>query len=481
MARMTKGRLYTRGKKGNYYLQYYVNGKQITVALRDDDGEVITRRDRAAIIAERILSPIKAANSAEQLRQLIEAKESAEQKAERLEAEEAQRKEREAEAARNAKTTIANGWDIFMTCPDRLASCEKFNVDNIPPHTTASNYLGYYKRFSAWLKANHPQACLLSDVTPEIAVAFMERIRGKFASGTYNMYLHFFNRFFNTLIDEGKINIVNPFKKVKRAKHTSNSKKELTREQIKRLIDESTGDLQLLIALGYFTGLRLGDCCTLLWREVDLESGVIKRLPRKIASRTKDERQATVKLGIPPFLRALLIDVTTGERGSYVLPKYAEIYLSGKTNIITNELMAFFKQCGIETYKPGTGVNKVVDENTGEVRKVGSRAVVEIGFHSLRYSYISHHAEAGTPAAVIQRNAGHANPAMTEHYTRISEQAAVQYAQALQLPLGGQEDGLNTIWGEAAERSKLRAAVDTLPIEKIRQLLQIIENEEAGE
>ena len=92
---------------------------------------------------------------------------------------------------------------------------------------------------------------------------------------------------------------------------------------------------------------------------------------------------------------------------------------------------------------------------------------MEYGFHSLRYSYISHNAEAGTPAAIIQRNAGHANPAMTEHYTRISDAAAVKYAQALSLA-----QRCNVPPEEVAERQHFRELADTLPIERIREFLQ---------
>ena len=110
------------------------------------------------------------------------------------------------------------------------------------------------------------------------------------------------------------------------------------------------------------------------------------------------------------------------------------------------------------------------DPETGENIKTGCRAVVEVGFHSLRYSYISHNAEAGTPAAVIQRNAGHANPAMTEHYTKISDRAAVKYAAALQLP--GNDD--NEAAPSEPERNTFRALADTLPIETIKQILKQI-------
>ena len=61
----------------------------------------------------------------------------------------------------------------------------------------------------------------------------------------------------------------------------------------------------------------------------------------------------------------------------------------------------------------------------------GNRAVLEVGFHSLRHTYVSLHAESGTPAGIIQANVGHSNPAMTRHYTHVSETAALEYAQRL--------------------------------------------------
>lgn len=57
--------------------------------------------------------------------------------------------------------------------------------------------------------------------------------------------------------------------------------------------------------------------------------------------------------------------------------------------------------------------------------------MIEVGFHSLRHTYISLHAERGTSQAVIQANVGHGSPAMTAHYTHIGEDAARQAATAL--------------------------------------------------
>lgn len=463
MARKTAGTLFKRGKSQNYYLRYYIGGKQNKVALRDEAGNPITRADEARKAAEALLAPLKATDKAQQIRAIANELRTAEDVA--------------SEAARslqNSRATIRNGWCIFMECPKRPASCKRYPVDEIPRHTTAANYRSYYERFMAWMANKHPDIRLLSEVTPELAAAFMEAIRLGGASGTFNKYLQFFNCFFDTVNQAGKVNTHNPFTDIDRAEVQYNSKKPLTVEQIAKLIDTAAGDLRLLVALGYFTGLRLGDCCTLEWREVDLLRGIIERIPRKTAHTVKDKMQAAVKIGIAPFLYDMLAAIPESERNGFVLQKFAEKYLAGGDQQIVKKLLKHFIACGIEIHRPGTGRTiaidskngePIIDKRTGKPKKTGCRAVVEVGFHSLRYSYVSHNAEAGTPAAIIQRNAGHASPAMTEHYTRISDAAAVKYASALQL---------STSNPESPERAELHRLADTLPVEKILELLAML-------
>lgn len=458
MAKKTTGKLYTSGAKGYWYIRYKFEGKENRTRLLDTTGKPITKEKEAHAAADRLLARIHETNKAEQLRTLKNDLQDAEQAA--IEA---------AAQMLNSRATVAEGWRLFMGCPKRPASCKRFPVDAIPRHTTAANYRSYYERFTAWINENHPKTRLLSDVTPEIAAGFMDAIRQSGASGTFNKYLQFFNCFFGTLAGAGKITAVNPFQDVDRTRHQYNSKKPLTVEQIAALIDTAAGDMRLLIALGYFTGLRMGDCCTLQWREIDLLRGVIERIPRKTAHTVKDKAQAVVKVGIPPYLFDMLSAIPTIERGAYLLPKFAEKYLAGGDRQITKWILKHFESCGIEIHRPGTGIQTATDPETGEQKKSGCRAVVEIGFHSLRYSYISHNAEAGTPAAIIQRNAGHSSPAMTQHYTKISDAAAVKYATALQLP---EIDVIDVEpLEEAPERAELRKLADTLPPEEIRELL----------
>lgn len=88
----------------------------------------------------------------------------------------------------------------------------------------------------------------------------------------------------------------------------------------------------------------------------------------------------------------------------------------------------------ISVHKEGTGKIKTNDDNKkGKVKIIdtGKRAVVEVGFHSLRHSFVSLCREANAPLSVVESIVGHSNPAMTRHYTHVSELVASQAVAAL--------------------------------------------------
>ncbi len=470
MGRTTEGKLYLAGRKRHYYLRYTVNGKDCRVRLLGLDGKPITTASEAKKAAARLLHPLKETNRAEQMRMLQSAIRGAEESAEQAQA-----------LLVNSKASLLHGWELFMSCQSRPASCKRFPMDEIPRHSTPGNYAGYYRQFSGWMHDKHPEILLLSGVTPEIAgeyTCYLESL--KISPGTFNKVIQFFKMFYSVLLDDEKIHCQNPFLKINRKEQESNSRVPLSMEQIAALIQNAEGELRLLIALGYFTGLRFGDCCTLLWREVDLVRGVIERIPRKTKHTRKDKKEAVVKVGIPAFLYRVLAEIPDHCRKGYVLPRFGADYDRGADANLNGIVIEHFQKCGIQTHREGTGIKTVLDENgkpvidekTGKPKKTGKRAIVEIGFHSLRYSYVSHNAEMGTPAAVIQRNAGHSSPAMTEHYVKISDRAAVKYAAALQLPMAAPDVIEAKNVETEPERVELRRLVDTLSIDQIKKILQ---------
>ena len=135
---------------------------------------------------------------------------------------------------------------------------------------------------------------------------------------------------------------------------------------------------------------------------------------------------------------------------------------------ITKQIRKHFEACGIQCHKDGTG-KKVIG---GEVIKTGKRAVVEVGFHSLRHTYVSLHAERGTPAAIIQGNVGHGSPAMTAHYTHISDSAAVEVAQVLDFTSPTDQDAPQVT--QDPERAKLAELSATADIQKVREALALL-------
>jgi hypothetical protein len=106
----------------------------------------------------------------------------------------------------------------------------------------------------------------------------------------------------------------------------------------------------------------------------------------------------------------MLAKTPLDKRGEYVLPEMAALY-NHRSDMVTDMVQHHFKNSGIKLHKPDTG--------TG-----GKRAVIEVGFHSLRHTFVSLCRESNAPLAVVESIVGHSSPAMTRHYTHLGELAA---------------------------------------------------------
>jgi integrase len=255
-----------------------------------------------------------------------------------------------------------------------------------------------------------------------MAAAFVRYLETeKHLSGNrINKYAQFLKLLFKVLAKTARINF-NPFADITRRNQLEHSKQPLTVAQLRDIILKAEGELKTLFMLGAFTGLRFADAALLKWSEVDIHRRIIRRIPRKTARSGK-----AVIIGLPADFAAHLD--TLERHGPYLLPEIAEEYESNAPGL-SRRIQAHFGKCGIETTLPGTGVEITIDENGRRKRKnTGKRAVVLVGFHSLRHSFVSLLAQAGTPQAILQKLAGHSNPMMTEHYTHLSDASATAMA-----------------------------------------------------
>ena len=417
-----QGRLYKRDNSGKehpadykggcFYLEYKANGKRIKQRLTDRDGEPVTTRKEAEAERIRIMAPFAAKETVEQLK-AIQAKLA---DAETLHA--------QAVEEANPPLTVADAWNAYLRSNERPDSGEDMQT----------RYAGYWKRLTDWLQETAPETKYLRDITPQTAQDYAATLNGGTVSpNTFNKHTGFLRLFFGVLKEPARMQD-NPFERIRRKKLKTNVRRELTLAELKDILEKAKGELQTLLYIGTFTGLRLGDCCTLKWGEVDLDRGLIRRVPNKTASK----KQKPVLIGIPSALHAKLAETPPSRRKGYVLPEYAELYnyrnesgIITRQAHITREIQAHFTACGIQTTKEGTGIVK--DPETGKEQPTGKRAVIEVGFHSLRHTYVSLHAERGTPQSVIQANVGHGSPAMTAHYTHVNEDTARRVAGVLTL------------------------------------------------
>lgn len=309
---------------------------------------------------------------------------------------------------------VSDAWQTYIESANR-PECGK---------DTLKGYKSMWDGLVGWCnKHSDEQIRYVRDISEKLANGYASSLSGEgLSANTFNKRINFFRLFFRVLGKQARIE-VNPFDEITRKRMNGTSRRELSMSELRDVLLKSEGELQRLFWLGTFTGLRLGDCCTLRWDEIDLEAGVIRRIPRKTRARGK-----AVLIGIPPPLQRLLACIE--RNGPYVCPESAKLYLTSRTKQgwISYKIQRFFRELGIQT--------TIKDESK-------KKAVQLVGFHSLRHTYASLHAASGTPQALIQENMGHSNPAMTEHYQHISEATARKVAAALDIPqIEGKDSGL---------------------------------------
>jgi integrase len=367
-----------------WYVQTEVDGKRLVKALRGSNGQPITTKREAETARDAFMAPLTVADEAEVLESMA-----------------ARLAGRKAELAKwqdqqHPPLPVTQAWLEFVASPNR-------------PDTggeTLYQYECQWSLFTDWLKESHPEATALRDVTAEVAAEYAASARmQRYSANTYNKHRALLALVFSTVKDKARITS-NPWETIRPKLLACASRRELTVDELKRVCQSASGELRVLLAIGLYSGMRLGDACTLRWCETDLTRGRMTVVPNKTARRHPDR---VLHIPISPYLHRILSETPPEARGEYVMPGMAADYQK-RIDAVTDKVQAHFKACGIKVHAPGTG-------------KKGVRAVVEVGFHSLRHSFVSLCREANTPLSVVESLVGHSNPAMTRHYSHASELA----------------------------------------------------------
>lgn len=368
---MIKGGLQKRGKV--YYAVYRQNGKQVWKSTN------CTKKDDALTFLQDTIAPL---NASDQARALREASDIA--------------YERKGQVA-GRSLRLSEVWDKFVKSPERLDAAE----------STMGMYKGQVDKFLRWMEKERPKMKAMADVTDQVARDYAEYLTTETGSPTYNKHR-------NLLIMVWKIVgrstgwKENPWIALAKKRTVSVSRRDLTVDEIKKLIEVAEGEWKNLVRIGLYTALRLADAATLKWNEVDLAQGRIVREPRKTVRRTGKSVSIPIFNDLYRILEALKDE--SPEKQEYVLPTIAALYNHDAT-AVSKRVSKLFDLAQI--------VRMSKDTKPGRLHQS-----VEAGFHSLRHSFVSLCSTANVPLAVVQSIVGHGNPAMTRHYTHIGEDAA---------------------------------------------------------
>jgi len=404
------GYLFKRG--GIWVVAWQANGKRFKRSTGTG-----TKRE-AERIRDEILAPFRMESEAATLQNLVERMAGAQANLARVEDKE-------------PGILIKNAWTAFEASRKRRR----------PAPQTLQQYSFQWNRFERWLTVNRPAAIELRHVTEQDAADYANNLSKAVVPSTSNRHITFLRGFFRVLTKEKTSKMTgNPFAEIQPEKAVQQSRRELTIAELIRVCTQATGELRTLLAIGIYCGLRLADAVLLDWGAVDLVRNYILNRNRKTGKE--------VSIPIHPSLAGILQEIPIKERTGDIMPEMAALYRV-KRDQVTDRIQAHFRACGIRTYQPGTGAG------------TGKRAVLEVGFHSMRHSFVSMNAAAGTPLGTMQNFVGHSNPSMTRHYIHEDRAAATRAICALP-----------SVMGDTVPTALLAPAARMIEADKVRALAE---------
>ena len=255
-----------------------------------------------------------------------------------------------------------------------------------------------WMHFARWIEGNHLEITSLGELTAEAVGEYLLYLRSDHCASTYNNRICVLREVCRT-VGGKNFQLEDPWDGIRLLADDSRSRRELTLDEVQRLLEAATGEWKSLFLIGLYTGLRLGDSCLLEWKDIDLDHGILQVIPRKTR---KHAHGHPVTIPLHPALLELLNETRKADEAprEYVLPKIAAAYLEGRWKV-SEPLKKIFKRAGI----------------TMSIHVEGRRTKTPLAtFHSLRHTFVSAAANAGVPLATVASIVGHSSTAMTRHY-----------------------------------------------------------------
>lgn len=389
MGRQGTGHLFRRGAV--WWVRYVVDGRRVRESLGTAD-EAEARRRAAAIVA-----PVAARRDADQVQALVD----------RLAA--AQARAGDASAAHRAPPLALD--DVWARYPYEWSVRGARVRKRLSPRNVEENR-GAWGRFVRWAAGEGIDE--IDQVTAAVAARYAVALeREGLSAGRRNKLLTTAGVMLRLA---GREDV---FAAVPRWAVVHERREALEVDQVQAVLAQVEGELRLLVMVGLYTGLRLGDAATLEWgRHVDLVNGRIARTAAKTGR--------VVAFPLHPVLAEELAPIAAA-RGP-VLPGVARDYRERRA-WLCQQVRRAFERAGI-TAVEGSHARYTL---TGRRRRGTDQApdrvrgISRYGFHSLRHTFVTLCARGGVPQGLVREWVGHSSGAVTaiyEHWGH-AEQARV--------------------------------------------------------
>lgn len=297
--------------------------------------------------------------------------------------------------------------------------CARF-LEHKKPDVGASSLSSYSNSFNNlcdWLgeKASSP----IKAVTPSMIKDFRLHIIEKYAEQTASRKLKAVKAMFTECHSEG-YSLVNPAIRLDvSVKSSYNREKETKRpftlDEIKTLIESTSGEWRSMIYFGLYSGQRLGDLAILRWSNLNLRDKLFTIYTGKTGR----------KIDIP-FSDTLLDHILTldapDDPQAYVHPLLCRQYADSGSSNLSNQFSDILANVGLK---------KEVSHRSKGIGIDGKRSTEVIGFYNLRVTAITLLHEAGIPQATVQGWVGHDSEDVHRLYIKLGKEASQKASDAL--------------------------------------------------
>ena len=287
------------------------------------------------------------------------------------------RKRRKMQADRHgiqaAQTVVRlrTGLDVEFPRVEDLVSLWKAIPRKRPP---SDRYMDQCQRvldrFVEFIQEEHADITRLIDIGEPIAQEFMATEEARGISGKqYNETLKLLRSAYKRLHQSLGI-MTNPFYTVPYKEVETMHRRPFTPEELARIYEAVQDDdfMRPVVVCGMCTAMRLGDCATLRWDDVDLDEDFIRVKTQKTGE--------TVEIPIFALLRKEL--VLLKKAGEFVFPDQAAMYRRNQSGLSYR-----FKKILIKA-----GFGRSEDDDSKEAEKAALEVVPDDELHSRAYAYI---------------------------------------------------------------------------------------------